>query len=434
VESILDATERLLVREGARGVTRAQVAAEARLSEATVYRYFPGPAAILAAWEERMLDRTAQDFMARTAGVLAGSDSLHERAYAIAHAAADVVARAAVLYRFDPGDAALMTRTEAKLEQGRVAAQLLGTVLAELHAEILPQDRRLAAMLVVKACVKNAFTWACDFPSRVENGAFQHEMATMIMRYLLRRPDAGGWRPPAPVPDAPSPVHVGAAREQGSSAKEPRKSPLQERSAETIAVLLEATRRSLVRWGIEGVTTTRVAEEAGVSVGTLYQYFPTKEALVAAWEEQMHARVLAGLTETLGAALAREGSRGRVLGAEGAFRIAHATISGITENARLYQFNPGEMRLAARTEKALALASRATELLAAALEHEGPQIFPRNRRDAALLVVTTGVALSFLWPSEHPEDVASGGFQRELATMITRYLAAQPGETPFATG
>jgi AcrR family transcriptional regulator len=432
VECILDATERLLIREGARGVTRAQVAAEAQLGEATVYRYFPGPVALLAAWEERMLDRTAQDFMARAAAVLAAKGALEERAYAIAHAAADVVARAALLYRFDPGDAAFMTRTEAKLEQARIAAQLLGTVLAELHAQILPQDRRLAAMLVVKACVKNAFTWACDFPSRVTCGAFQHEMATMIMRYLLRRPDSGGWEPPAPALEDASAFLAEAAKEH-SPAKEPRKAPRQERSAETIAVLLEATRRSLSRWGIAGLSTTRVAKEAGVSVGTLYQYFPTKDALLAAWEEQMHDRVLTGLTETLSAALARAAARGGVLGAEGAFRITHATISAITENARLYGFSPGAMRLAARSEKAIALARRAAEFLAAALEHEGRQIFPRNRRDAALLVVTTGVTLSFLWPSEHPEDVASGAFQRELATMITRYLAAQPGETPFAT-
>jgi hypothetical protein len=48
-----------------------------------------------------------------------------------------------------------------------------------------------------------------------------------------------------------------------------------------------------------------------------------------------------------------------------------------------------------------------------------------------LLVVSAAVLLSFAWPSEHPEQVASGEFQHELATMVVRYLAKEPGTTPY---
>ena len=63
---------------------------------------------------------------------------------------------------------------------------------------------------------------------------------------------------------------------------EPRKSPVQARSAASVDAILEATVQVLLHVGKERLTTTRVALRAGVSVGTLYQYFPNKSALLKA--------------------------------------------------------------------------------------------------------------------------------------------------------
>lgn len=63
---------------------------------------------------------------------------------------------------------------------------------------------------------------------------------------------------------------------------EPRKSPVQARSAASVEAILEATLQVLLNVGKERLTTTRVAWRAGVSVGTLYQYFPNKSALLQA--------------------------------------------------------------------------------------------------------------------------------------------------------
>jgi AcrR family transcriptional regulator len=63
---------------------------------------------------------------------------------------------------------------------------------------------------------------------------------------------------------------------------EPRKSPVQARSAASVDAILEATIQVLLSVGKERLTTTRVALRAGVSVGTLYQYFPNKGALLQA--------------------------------------------------------------------------------------------------------------------------------------------------------
>jgi AcrR family transcriptional regulator len=72
-----------------------------------------------------------------------------------------------------------------------------------------------------------------------------------------------------------------------------RKHASQGRSRATVDALIEATARILVKDGFDKTSTNRIAEKAGVSVGSLYQYFPSKEALVAAvverhTEELMH--------------------------------------------------------------------------------------------------------------------------------------------------
>jgi AcrR family transcriptional regulator len=63
---------------------------------------------------------------------------------------------------------------------------------------------------------------------------------------------------------------------------EPRKWPVQARSAASVDAILEATIQVLLHVGKDRLTTTRVALRAGVSVGTLYQYFPNKSALLQA--------------------------------------------------------------------------------------------------------------------------------------------------------
>jgi AcrR family transcriptional regulator len=69
---------------------------------------------------------------------------------------------------------------------------------------------------------------------------------------------------------------------QTVSRSEPRKTPVQARSTASVDAILKATVQVLLRVGKEKLTTTRVAARAGVSVGTLYQYFPNKSALLRA--------------------------------------------------------------------------------------------------------------------------------------------------------
>lgn len=72
-----------------------------------------------------------------------------------------------------------------------------------------------------------------------------------------------------------SPVHLS-----------PRKKPRQARATATLDAIFEATIQVLLVTGPHGLTTTRVAERAGVSVGTMYQYYPHKQALLFALNER----------------------------------------------------------------------------------------------------------------------------------------------------
>jgi AcrR family transcriptional regulator len=65
-----------------------------------------------------------------------------------------------------------------------------------------------------------------------------------------------------------------------------RKAPKQERSARLVEAILQAAVRVLEREGAAAFTTIRVAEQAGVSVGSLYQYFPNKESILFRLQEQ----------------------------------------------------------------------------------------------------------------------------------------------------
>lgn len=79
----------------------------------------------------------------------------------------------------------------------------------------------------------------------------------------------------------------------------PRKNASQARSRATVDALVEATARILVREGFEKTSTNRIAEVAGVSVGSLYQYFPGKEALVAAVIDRHNEEIMGIVRATL---------------------------------------------------------------------------------------------------------------------------------------
>ncbi|MGL4279508.1 MAG: TetR/AcrR family transcriptional regulator [Albidovulum sp.] len=77
--------------------------------------------------------------------------------------------------------------------------------------------------------------------------------------------------------------------------RKPRKTPRQGRSRATVEAILEAATRILEEEGLAGLTTNRTAERAGVSIGSLYQYYPSRDAILAELVRRMRLSMSAGL-------------------------------------------------------------------------------------------------------------------------------------------
>ena len=86
---------------------------------------------------------------------------------------------------------------------------------------------------------------------------------------------------------------------------EVRKAPGQARSKETVNVILEASARILESEGLRGFNTNSAAAKAGVSVGSLYQYFPNKDAILLALIERLEDAAQEAINEALRSARGR---------------------------------------------------------------------------------------------------------------------------------
>ncbi len=78
-----------------------------------------------------------------------------------------------------------------------------------------------------------------------------------------------------------------------------RKIPTQERAGRTISTIFEAAAQILQKDGPDKLTTNRIAERAGFSIGTVYQYFPNKEAILAAIAERERQAIEAQIRDAL---------------------------------------------------------------------------------------------------------------------------------------
>lgn len=124
----------------------------------------------------------------------------------------------------------------------------------------------------------------------------------------------------------------------------PRKQASQDRSRATVKALVEATARILVKEGFDKASTNRIAEVAGVSVGSLYQYFPGKEALVAAVIERHHEQ----LTLTVRKELADIASQPLALGVR---RLIAVAVKAHRIDPRLHRVLAEQIPRVGRLEK-----------------------------------------------------------------------------------
>lgn len=205
------------------------------------------------------------------------------------------------------------------------------------------------------------------------------------------------------------------------NALEPRKTPVQTRSAATVDAILEATAQVLVAVGKEKLTTTLAASRAGVSVGTLYQYFPNKRALL----QSCLKRHIHGVAEALERVCREQRSTGLLeMGSALAAAYLTAKMRNVKESAALYAVS-SDVEGAAIVKAASARSLRAVAaLLATAKEglNKEPEVVA-----AVVLAALNGVARRVL-ESKSPERAAEV-LREELIVLVHAYLrtcAAQP--------
>lgn len=195
----------------------------------------------------------------------------------------------------------------------------------------------------------------------------------------------------------------------------PRKQPLQRRAQATVDAILEAAAHILVRDGYDALSTNRVAERAGVSIGSLYQYFPNKEALVGDLVDRFSAMLFAIVTERF-ASMATADPR----------ELAAAMVRTMIETKRakgprlakvLREQIPRTGRLS-RYEVELA---RIIEMTGAYLEHHRARLRIDDPRAGAFVAVHMVDALTHAAITERPAD-QDEAMIATITDAVTRYL------------
>jgi AcrR family transcriptional regulator len=198
----------------------------------------------------------------------------------------------------------------------------------------------------------------------------------------------------------------------------PRKLASQERSRLTVDALLEATTRILVKDGYDRASTNKIAETAGVSIGSLYQYFPSKEALVAAVID-CHMQEMMGLVrEALFKVALRPVEKA-------ARELVRVMIDAHRVNPKLHRVLVEQTPRVGRLENIHGIDREAYGLVRAYLEVHRDELRVADTDLAAFVCVTIVEALTHAAVVQRPEilrDQKAETFVDEASELLVRYL------------
>ena len=195
----------------------------------------------------------------------------------------------------------------------------------------------------------------------------------------------------------------------------PRKRPRQERSRATVDAILAATARVLVRHGYDDLTTNAVAAAAGVSIGSLYQYFPNKTALVAALLdrhiEDMNAAVLAELTRVA-----------QLPFSEAARCVVELTIRAHSVDPELHRVLTEQVPRVGKLARLRELDEICHRMVAGLLAARKDELAIRDPDLAAFLLVSTIEAIVHRAALLYPQRLRDPRLIDEATLLVTRYL------------
>ncbi len=192
-----------------------------------------------------------------------------------------------------------------------------------------------------------------------------------------------------------------------------RKTPQQARSRETVEAILDAATRVLSREGYDRASTNRIAEVAGVSIGSVYQFFPNKEAIFAALRERYYE----GVTEVFRA----ETPRLQSMGDRESLRLGlELVLRARRQHRALQRALDEELPFAVSSDPAL-------ERLGYELGHERLKTLPADVRPpnlemAARMTVVVLDALTRMACVQYPEYLESEEFVDEATELLWRFV------------
>lgn len=196
---------------------------------------------------------------------------------------------------------------------------------------------------------------------------------------------------------------------------DPRKSPRQARAKATVDALLEAGARILTADGYERANVNRIAELAGVSVGSLYQYFPTKDALVAAVIKRHSEQ----MTETFEKDLGDLATLPTPLAVRAIVRRALVTYSINPKLRKVVREEVPRGETFARTED---FDARLAKVLEGYFAFHAANVRPSNHALAVKLLMTAVESIAARFAIEDPEQLANDEVIDEIAILVLRYF------------
>ncbi len=199
---------------------------------------------------------------------------------------------------------------------------------------------------------------------------------------------------------------------------DPRKSPQQSRSEATVEAIVQATARVLVKEGYDRASTNRIAAAAGVSVGSLYQYFPSKEALVAALVdrhiEEMTAMLEASIDAVHGAPIP-----------VAARALVELMIRAHAVNPKLHKVIAEQVPRTGRLNRLHEVERRVADRIRAYLEPRRSELRTTNLELSVFLLVSAVESLTHAAVVEHP-GFSVEALADEITALVVRYVMCDP--------
>lgn len=204
-----------------------------------------------------------------------------------------------------------------------------------------------------------------------------------------------------------------------------RKVPVQDRSRRTVEAILQAASQVLVRCGYERATTGAIAARAGVSIGTLYQYFPNKESLVASVIEGHFKEVLAIVESAL--QTHRDSPLDVLL-----LAIIRASLDAHRLQPDLHKVLIEQIPRVGLYAQAIELSEQLSSLLRQHLAKYVPCIPIPRLQILAFIIETTVEALTHRAVIECPQWLISGELEAEAFSLLDPYIR-QAASNPAST-